>query len=943
MRSFEPIAVVGMGCVFPGAFHPDALWQGLVDHTCFLSEADPETFGTERAGAAFDHEGRRWPLRGGYIRKFETVADPALFGLYPLLFYRLDPVIQWSLTSARQALDRVRHDGIPPERKGLIMGNLSMPTRSFARYAEAAWIREAAPYLVDIAAKETPDPLQRMMSGYPAHYAAGVLGFKGDAYAIDAACASALYAIKLACDQLQQGRADLMLAGAANGVDPLFLHAVFRALKALSPTGQSRPFHAQADGLVPAEGAGFVALKRLRDAIADGDPICAVIRGIGLANDGGGGSLLAPDSRGQQIAMRNAYRQSGIAPEAVSYVECHATGTPAGDGVELESLGSVFADNASLAIGAMKANTGHLMTASGMAAIIKVIKGMERRQLPATLQADEPLAALEQAPFRLVTKNERWEAPGRRIAAVNSFGIGGNNAHLILEEYDSDQEVKPETAYVTNGHSTASGQERIAVVGVGIVTAACANAAQFIEACSGEPRDAEQGQEAQIAILGDRFQFPPNDLRKALPQQLAIYNAVHQSLETIGPLPPERTGFYIGMQCDSDTARHTARLRIRQWAREWVRGEGAELDDVVLDKFQRGFADALDSAAVAGLSPNIPANRLNKHYRVNGPGFTVSAEQLSGVRALAVAMTALRRHELDIAIAGAVDMSDEIVQRQAISAIYNQPVPMGDAAVSLVLKRLSDAEAAGDTILAIMDDADHAGEQSADDTDCTDKQPAGDVDRADAQSAIQEEGPNKPEPLLSAAWVGKIGYAHAASGLLEVAACVLSYATGRNIREGGAPLVRNETVLRMEALGDQQAALRISRHASSGQGQPTVMQTNRLQPLLTVPAHPPKVVLPQLSADAWVMMPAPPLPPVSGAGELPSQHEDEGEVQPALAPDPIESRERVHEIVSMHRQVSMVHEQYVQLMSDAYRCYLDIISSGGVVSEPADKRVEPDD
>lgn len=922
MSCLEPIAVVGTGCVFPGAFHPDALWQGLVDHTCFLTEADPETFGTERAGAAFDHEGRRWPLRGGYIRKFETVADPALFGLYPLLFYRLDPVIQWSLTASRQALVGSRHDGIPPERKGLIMGNLSMPTRSFARYAEAAWIRDAAPYLANIAAKETPDPLQRMMSGYPAHYMAGVLGFKGDAYAIDAACASALYAIKLACDQLQQGRADLMLAGAANGVDPLFLHAVFRALKALSPTGQSRPFHAQADGLVPAEGAGFVALKRLGDAVADGDSICAVIRGIGLANDGGGGSLLAPDSHGQQIAMRNAYRQSGIAPEAVSYVECHATGTPVGDGVELESLRSVFAGNTSLKIGAMKANTGHLMTASGMAAIIKVIMGMEKGQLPATLQADEPLAALEQAPFRLVTKNECWESPGRRIAAVNSFGIGGNNAHLILEEYDSGQEPELETAHpiTVNGHSTASGQERIAVVGLGIVTAACANAAQFIKTCSGKPSEAEQERHAQIAVLGDRFQFPPNDLRKALPQQLAIYNAVRQSLETIGPLPPERTGFYIGMQCDSDTARHTARLRIGQWAGEWARREGAELDDAVLDRFQRGFADALDSAAVAGLSPNIPANRLNKHYRVNGPGFTVSAEQLSGVRALAIAMTALRRHELDIAIAGAVDMSDEIVQQQAISAIYNQSVRMGDAAVSLVLKRLSDAEAAGDTILAIMDDADHA----------------------DEQLVVQEDGPNEPEPLQSASWVGKIGYAHAASGLLEVAACVLSYAIGRNIREGGALLSGNETVLRMEALGDQQAALRISPHATSGQGQPAVPRTSRSRPLMTVAAHPPKVALPQLSAEAWVMTPPPPLPSVLRAWELHSQHEED-EGPPALVPDPIENRERVREIVSMHRQVSVVHEQYVQLMSDAYQCYLDIVSKDSAVLKPADEQEKPND
>lgn len=259
MKSFEPIAIVGIGCIFPNAFNPAALWQGLMDHKSFLTDADEDTFRTQRIWAETDDEGTRWPVNGGYIRNFQSIADPAFMGFHPESFRKLDPLIQWSMSAAHQALTAVQHKDLAPDRKGLILGNLSLPSRTFSQFAESVWIREAGEYLAEMAIAKDSNPLQRMMSGYPAHFIADSMQFKGKAFALDAACASSLYAIKLACDQLQQGEADLMLAGAVNGTDPLFLHTGFRALKALSPTGQSRPFHAQADGLVPAEGSGFVS------------------------------------------------------------------------------------------------------------------------------------------------------------------------------------------------------------------------------------------------------------------------------------------------------------------------------------------------------------------------------------------------------------------------------------------------------------------------------------------------------------------------------------------------------------------------------------------------------------------------------------------------------------------------------------------------------------
>lgn len=788
MNSFEPIAIVGMGCVFPGAFHPEALWQGLVEQKCFLTAPDPDTFGADPIWAALDDDGKHWPLIGGYIRGFEAVPAPACFPMDTPSFHRLEPLVRWTLAAAQQALSGVKEDGIAPERKGLIMGNLSMPSRSLVQYAESVLIREQAPFLADAVLRGTPEPLDRHMSGYPAHYAAEMLKLRGGAYAIDAACASSLYAIKLACDRLLQGSADMMLAGAVNGSDPLCTQAGFRALKALSPTGRSRPFHARADGLVPAEGAGFVALKRLRDAEADGDRIYAVIRGIGLSNDGGHGGLMAPAVRGQQKAMTAAYRQAGLAPERVSYVECHATGTPTGDKTELESMGLIFADHPSLAIGSMKANTGHLLTASGMASVIKVVKAMEQGRIPATIHAEEPMTRLLDSPFRLVAENEPWTASGPRIAAVNSFGFGGNNAHLILEQYEPGRKRDPgaSTGRAKPPNEPAKANEPIAVIGIGVVTGRSANTEQFIETCAAAHGRRESHN--RLTVMGDRLSFPPNDLRKALPQQLLIFQAALEALEQIGELPPDKTGFFIGMQCDSEIVRHFARIRMRQWARDWARKEGAALSESMLEACRDGLAPGLDSATVLGMLPNIPANRLQKHFQTEGPGFTVSAEQLSGVRALEIAMSALRRHELDVAVAGAVDLSDEIVQRQALSAICNEPVATGDAALSLVLKRLSDAEAAGEPILAILSDAEPEAEPAA----------------FDGQAG------NDPYHGVSSALSRNIGYAHAASGLLEIAAKVISYAIGRNIAEPGVPLHPHGTTQRVSAIGGQSAVLRIA-------------------------------------------------------------------------------------------------------------------------------------
>src|SRR6185503_14457330 len=191
-------------------------------------------------------------------------------------------------------------------------------------------------------------------------------------------------------------------AGAVSRADRRLITQGFRALGASSPTGRSRPFHRGADGLVPGEGAVLVALVRLDDAIASGATILGVIRAVGLANDGRGGGLLVPAEEGQVRAMRLAYAAAGVAPQTVTLLECHATGTPVGDAVEARSTARVFAGRADLPIGSVKSNVGHLLTAAGGAGLLKVLGALRAGIGPATIGADDPIAALVGTPLRLL-------------------------------------------------------------------------------------------------------------------------------------------------------------------------------------------------------------------------------------------------------------------------------------------------------------------------------------------------------------------------------------------------------------------------------------------------------------------------------------------------------------------------------------------------------------
>ncbi|TDD61685.1 beta keto-acyl synthase [Kribbella antibiotica] len=707
--TFEPIAIVGRGCVLPDAPTPAALWDNLLASRLSIATVPADRWGV-RPGPDYIASDA-----GGYVRDFTFDA-----GGFAVPVTTTDPLCQWVLHAARQALREADEHG-PLPRGGLVMGNLSFPSAALARFAEHVW-----------QGKEPIGPEGRFSSGLPALLAAKALGLGAGAFALDAACASSLYAIKLACDRLHDRTADVMVAGAVNCPDDLFIHVGFTALSALSRTGRSRPFHREADGLVPAEGAAFVTLMRLPEAVAAGRRVLGVIRGIGLSNDGRSGGFLAPAQSGQERAMQLAYQSAGVAPDTVSLVECHATGTQVGDAVEAAGMARVFAESRDLPIGSVKSNLGHLITAAGATGLLKVLAAMDAGIRPPTLGAGDPIDALVGTPMRLLHEPEEWT--GDRRAAVSAFGFGGNNAHLIVDAWTGDDSAAVQPPVPA---------EPVAIVAVGARVGTGENTQAFVRTLFSGLEDPLPRSTVDVEL--DGLRFPPRDLEQTHAQQLLVLEAAREAVSGLD-LPRERTAVLIGMGCDPEVARYGARWRLGK------RGESA--------------VAALTSAAVVGAMPNVVANRINAQLDLAGPSFTVSAEQASGVVALRIAARMLRAGEVDAAIVGAVDLSHEQVHRAALDGLGVIDEP-GDAAVVLVLRRRSDTQ----QVIAVLEDGATG--------------PAGLV--------VGEGGDLDPAELF--------GNAHAASGLVSVAAAALALHHRAIPRAGMAadPL-----------LGDRTAEVRVS-------------------------------------------------------------------------------------------------------------------------------------
>ncbi len=692
--SSERIAIVGIGGIFPGAPDLSTFWENIAAGKD-AGRPVPEGrwyLSPDKAYAPWPPQPDRvYSTWGCFIEGFQF--DPEGLDLPRELLSRLDPMFHLGLYAARAAFRDARQlPQVNHSRVGVILGNIALPTESTSAICRDVLGRTFVERLIDTAAaacsrdgrslqghnslsdpaavarlkaslrRSDWHPLNRFAAGHPSSLIAQGLGLGGIAFTLDAACASSLYSLKFAAEELLSYRADAMLAGGMSRPDCQYTQMGFAQLQALSRRGCCAPLSAEADGLVVGEGAGVFVLKRLSDAVAHGDHIYGVIAGIGLSNDRGA-NLLAPHSEGQLRAMRSAYEQAGWKPSDVDLIECHATGTPVGDAVEINSLHQLWEHESSqpqqCVIGGVKSNVGHLLTGAGAAGLMKVLLALKHRTLPPTANFRQPAEKLAQpsSPFRVLSRAQPWIArpdhdpatgnPIPRRATINAFGFGGINAHVLIEEWQGVNDAAPRQASPSVDHNESS-QIPTAIVGMDIHSGTWTSRQQFqSNAFQGRPPESvdlnwwgvaqtnwyqteiaseESGNSSppatsvngfgitDVEMPMGRYRIPPLELQDMLPQQQLMLKVAAGAIEDAG-LPgrtpnnvphadslelSNRTGVFIGIELDPNTTNFHFRWSIEQDAEYWATQLGMNLDADQLAL----WINQLKAAAGPPLTPN---------------------------------------------------------------------------------------------------------------------------------------------------------------------------------------------------------------------------------------------------------------------------------------------------------------------------------------------------
>ena len=463
-----PLAIVGIGCLFPKANNVNRYWANIRDGVDAISEIpdthwNPDEYFDEDKSAP----DMTYARRGGFIDPVDF--DPLLYGLSPNNIEATDTTQLLGMAVARQALldagyatAKDSDDGrqFDRDRTSVILGvtgTLELVIPLGARLGHPIWRKALADAGVD---KETAeDIVQRIADGYVPWQENSFPGLLGNVAAgrianrfdlggtncvVDAACASSLSAVHMAAMELYAGRSDMAITGGFDTFNDIFMYMCFSKTPALSPTGNSKPFDLNADGTILGEGLGAVILKRLDDAKRDGDQIYAVLKGIGSSSDGKGNAIYAPSAKGQIKALKDAYEQAGVTPRSIELLEAHGTGTKVGDAVEATALSEVYREDQQegswCAIGSVKSMIGHTKAAAGIAGMIKIAMALNHKVLPPTIKVEQPLQMLKpgSAPVYVNTNKRPWisNTDHPRRAALSAFGFGGSNFHCVLEEVE---------------------------------------------------------------------------------------------------------------------------------------------------------------------------------------------------------------------------------------------------------------------------------------------------------------------------------------------------------------------------------------------------------------------------------------------------------------------------------------------------------------------------
>ncbi len=427
----EPIAIIGMGCRFPGsADSPTAFWQMLSEGRYTTGELPKDRWDID---AFYDSNpgtpGKIYSRHGCFLPQIDQF-DADFFGISPREAMSIDPQQRLLLEVSWEALESAGQvpENLKNSKTGVFVGIM------YCDYNHR---------LISTGNSEHIDLYTS--SGVGFSFVSGrlsyLLGLHGPSMVMDTACSSSLVSVHLACQSLRSQESRVALAGGVNVISSPEVSVALSRLRALSPDGRCKAFDAAADGYTRGEGCGMIVLKRLSDAIADGDQILALIRGSAVNHNGAGSGLTVPNGLAHQMLMKQSLENAQVQPHQVSYVEAHGTGTSLGDPIEIRALAEVYAQNRDLDnplwVSSVKTNIGHLESAAGIAGLIKVVLALQHQKIPPHLhlQTVNPLISLEAGRIKIPVENTPWAGfENRRIAGLSSYGLSGTNAHLILEE-----------------------------------------------------------------------------------------------------------------------------------------------------------------------------------------------------------------------------------------------------------------------------------------------------------------------------------------------------------------------------------------------------------------------------------------------------------------------------------------------------------------------------
>jgi acyl transferase domain-containing protein/NAD(P)H-dependent flavin oxidoreductase YrpB (nitropropane dioxygenase family)/acyl carrier protein/NAD(P)-dependent dehydrogenase (short-subunit alcohol dehydrogenase family) len=716
----DDIAVIGTGCVLPGAFDPETLWSNIISGVYAIGDM-PENRMDSRLYYDTDRqaEDKTYTKIAGLVTGFTF--DHGRFGMSAEEGAALSRTQQMLLHAAAQAVADAGYTE-PSGFSHPLAGNTAVIVASCLGnersndlqlkyyYPEIISHLENLPEfraLDDREKKTLTDAVKQGVSlGHPGsdrfdgvtlHMEAAViarhLGTTGAAYVVDAACATSFTALSCAVNELLSGRHDTaIVAGINTNLSPEAFIG-FGKMGALSAQG-SWPFDTRADGFVLGEGTAVFVLKRLKDAIRDGSVIHGVIKGIGGSSDGKGKAIAAPNPAGQRLALTRCYEKitPPISVSDIGYIEAHGTSTIMGDQAEFETLKSVYTGDVPIGVSSIKSQIGHLLGGAGAAGLLKALLALRHRTLPPNGGYRNLSANIDpgNTPLYIITQPTPWAAaPGKtRKAAVSSYGFGGINYHVVVEEFSPETPLRPRTIFTDPGHDPNG--SRVVFAGLGVVLPGAKNSEELSRRLPGAPLETQPmprdrfhmdryaGETDPVfrlpglsaGIVGDfkfnnvKYKIPPMAARSVERAQLFALDAASQAIDGSGlsPLlePGNKTGVVIGTVSGRQHAENILRVRAPFVAGLIQNAPG--LPETVKAALSKGLLDAIRSRypkntedTVPGFLSNIVSGRIANFFGCNGANFIVDAGDASSAVALDIAAQALKAGDMEFALSGGVD------------------------------------------------------------------------------------------------------------------------------------------------------------------------------------------------------------------------------------------------------------------------------------------------